>query len=320
MNTLTPDTDDTLPRNTNNRGKVWGPNTWNNYTDDDYDYLVDYLSNNCDDYVLQKEVGKEGTPHIQFCMRYANARTFKSIKNQLPKVHLEKAKNWNAVKNYCNKEDSCVGGKKSKQKRSVKDPLEGKEPKEVQQLIIDMVAEEPDDRTINWVVDVEGNYGKTTVAKHLCIKYPNQVLYLGGKASDIKYGIFKFLQNEKNDLKICIFDFTRSVENFISYQAIEECKNGIFYNTKYESEMCIYDPPHIVIFANFHPDLDKLSLDRWNIIDVSIGLGGPLDCVASSPPVDRVAGGSDRLGSSPTAAVDSEKIITDDHLREYGLL
>ena len=36
-------------------------------------------------------------------------------------------------------------------------------------------------------------------------------------------------------------DFTRDVEEYVSYQAIEAIKNGIFYNTKYESKMITYN-------------------------------------------------------------------------------
>ena len=60
-------------------------------------------------------------------------------------------------------------------------------------------------------------------------------------------------------------DFTRDVEEYVSYQAIEAIKNGIFYNTKYESKMITYNSPHVIIFANFFPDITKLSSDRWVI-------------------------------------------------------
>lgn len=269
MSTIdTVDTLDTTTCNTKGRGRCWGPCTWNNYTEDEFTELQNYLQINCEDFVMQREVGESGTPHIQFCMKYKNARTFKTIKNALPKCHLEKAKNWLAVKNYCSKTDTREGETVSKYFRKVKDPLEGKTLKNWQDYILEICNEEPDDRTINWIVDTEGNAGKTSLAKHLCLKNPNGVLYMGGKASDIKYGVFKFLQNEKNNLKICLFDFTRSIEGYVSYEAIEAIKNGIFYNTKYESEMCLFDPPHIIVFSNWHPEEEKLSLDRWNIIDL----------------------------------------------------
>jgi hypothetical protein len=248
------------------RGRCWGPNTLNNWTELEYSELRDYLQMNCEDFVLQKEVGLNGTPHLQYGMKYKNARTFKAIKKKMPRAHLELAKNWNAVKNYCSKTETRIGDTDVKQHRKVKNPLNGKVLRLWQQELLDMLDSEPDDRTINWVVDIEGNAGKTSLAKSLCIKYPNGVLYMGGKSADIKYGVFKFLQNEKNDLKICIFDFTRSIEGYVSYEAIESIKNGIFFNTKYESEMCLFDPPHIVIFSNWEPELNKLSLDRWNVI------------------------------------------------------
>ena len=37
--------------------------------------------------------------------------------------------------------------------------------------------------------DVKENFS----AIHLCLKYPNQVLYVTGKASDVKYGVSQFI-------------------------------------------------------------------------------------------------------------------------------
>lgn len=265
---MTPDTPDTAPCNTKLRGRCWGPNTWNNYSEEEFKDLTDWLQLNCLDFAAQREIGENGTKHIQFAMKFKNARSFAALKKLFPKVHFEKSRNWEMAKNYCKKIDSRDGDPVIKQHRHVKDPLSGKELYDWQIELLESIKEEPDDRTINWIYDEIGNAGKTSLAKHLCLSYPNECLYMAGKASDIKYGVFKFLQNEKNNLRVCMFDFTRSIEGFISYEAIESIKNGIFYNTKYESEMCLFDPPHIIIFANWFPETEKLSLDRWNIIDL----------------------------------------------------
>lgn len=267
---MTHDTNDTSTCNTKLRGRCWGPNTWNNFSDDDYKNLKNWLQEECIDFVMQKEIGENGTPHIQFCMKFKNARYFNALHKLFPKVHLELSKNFNACKNYCKKTDTSVGDPDQKIIRMVKDPLNNKELYDWQIKLIELIKSEPDDRTINWIYDETGNMGKTTLAKHLCLKYPNEALYISGKSADIKYGVTKFLENEKNNLRICLFDFVRSNENYFSFEAIESIKNGIFYNTKYESTMVLYDPPHVICFSNFLPDTDKLSKDRWNIIDLSI--------------------------------------------------
>lgn len=264
------DTNDTSSRNTNIRARCWGPNTWNNYTAEDLAMLELYLKNECEEGRINPEVGENGTPHLQFCLKFKNARYFAALKKQFPEVHWERSRNWIATLSYCSKIETAVGPTiiHNKRKRTVKDPLEGREMRPIQQEIITITDEEPDDRTIVWVVDPEGGAGKTTLAKHLCINRPREVLYIGGKSSDIKYGITQFLDNPDNHLRIVIIDLTRSLEGFVSYEGLEAVKNGIFYNTKYESQMVVFDNPHVVVFANFAPDESKMSADRWNIIEV----------------------------------------------------
>ncbi len=54
----------------------------------------------------------------------------------------------------------------------------------------------------------------------------------------------------------------------VNYEVIESVKNGIVYNTKYESEMRVYKIPHVIVFSNERPDETKLSHDRWDIIEL----------------------------------------------------
>ena len=55
-------------------------------------------------------------------------------------------------------------------------------------LIQIIYGQKPDRRSIHWFYDKIGCKGKH-LAIHLCLKYPNQVLYVTGKASDVKYGV-----------------------------------------------------------------------------------------------------------------------------------
>lgn len=236
--------------------------TWNSYPEDYEDKLKAY-----EKFVFQKEIGDAGNEHIQFAIYTKNPCRVATIREQLVGAHIEVAKSWGACKNYCQKKDTAVEGTlvSNVKARKVRDPLEGKELRPLQAEILRLLESEPDDRSITWVVDLLGNSGKTTLAKHLCLTRKDTI-YITGKSSDMKFGVSKWL--EKNELSVVLIDLARSQENFVSYQGIEEVKNGIFYNTKYESAMCVFDPPHVVVFANFEPDLEKLSKDRWNIINV----------------------------------------------------
>ena len=88
---------------------------------------------------------------------------------------------------------------------------------------------------------------------------------LSGKATDMKYGIIKY--KEKNGVfpDIIIFDIPRSSQQFVSWAGIEEIKNGMFFSAKYESDMVVFDNPHVICFANEEPDYNKLSKDRWKV-------------------------------------------------------
>lgn len=266
MTDLTQD-DTTTIGNTkiNSRARKW-VFTINNPRDTDDTLLRLLLSKS--KYVYQREQGEEGTQHIQGYCEFINARSFKSMKEILPRAHIEKCRDSDASILYCQKEETRIAGPWGPLViQKIKDPLKDKELKQWQQDIINLLYEEPDERTIHWYYDSNGGAGKTSLAKHLCIKYPNQILYCGGKSTDIKYAISKFIE-EGNYPNMCIFDYTRSMEAYVSYEALETIKNGIFFNNKYESKMILYNSPHVVVFSNFKPELERLSLDRWNIIDI----------------------------------------------------
>ena len=58
------------------------------------------------------------------------------------------------------------------------------------------------------------------------------------------------------------------MEDYVSYGSIEKIKNGYFMCSKYESKPIVRNSPHVFIFANFEPELDALSLDRWHIVNL----------------------------------------------------
>jgi len=271
--TLTQSNTSTIGNTKINRARIW-MFTYNNYTEEDKSKLIGFLSErSVKEYIVNPEVGKNGTPHLQGFVEFKNARMFSSLKKKFDKIHWEVAHNIEAARNYCKKDDTRVGETMiggSKHKPPCKDPLLGKNLYKWQQDVINLCESDPDDRTIHWYWDESGNIGKTSLAKHLCLKHKNEVLFLSGSAKDCKYGVKSFLENPDNKLKIVIFGFPRTVEKFEGmYEALESVKDGIFYNTKYESGMVMYDPPHVICFANWKPQKEKLSKDRWKIMNIN---------------------------------------------------
>jgi hypothetical protein len=55
---------------------------------------------------------------------------------------------------------------------------------------------------------------------------------------------------------------------YIQYDFLEEVKNGYVFSKKYESEVKIYAPIHVVVNINKEPDRTKLSPDRYHVINI----------------------------------------------------
>lgn len=220
------------------------------------------------EWIYQWEEGENKTIHIQGFIRFKNARHFNAVKTLIGhNAHIEKCRHVQASIEYCQKQDTRIKGPFSKGIaiiRPLRSPLENKELRPFQRVICNMIDQEPDDRSIVWICDPEGKGGKTTLAKHLCINHPHETLFVQGKTNDIKHAMVDFIKKH-GSVKTCIFGFPRTYEEFVSYDAIESIKDGIFFSGKYESSMVMYNPPHVFIFANFLPDTTKLSQDRWVI-------------------------------------------------------
>lgn len=217
-----------------------------------------------DQYAFQEETGANGTPHLQGCIRFEHQKTFTAMKELMPTAHIEKCKNWKQAVLYCQKEDTRTGKcytKGVKRKVKIIDPIT--KYSDWQQEVVDIIEGPVNPREVIWIVDTVGGKGKTSLAKHLVLT--RNALVVSGKASDIKYGVAQRIERD-GYVDIVVLDIPRTNEGYVSYQAIEKIKDGLFFTTKYESDMCAFNSPHLIVFSNFHPDESKISQDRWRII------------------------------------------------------
>lgn len=130
-----------------------------------------------------------------------------------------------------------------------------------QQYVKDLVASDPDSRSVNWFVDPVGGQGKTLMAKYL-VQHYDAFYCTGGKHQDILHAY--------NNQRVIIFDFTRDKADLVAYSVIEMLKNGIFFSGKYNSTTKTRPTDaHVIVFSNFEPDTSKLSQDRWRIKHLS---------------------------------------------------
>lgn len=207
-------------------------------------------------FIFQGEQGESGYKHWQGCFTLKIKERFTTVKNHLPhSTHLEPIKNWWQSIKYCSKKETRIEGPYDENSVFVK-IIKNLRP--WQKKIIDIISEEPNDRTIHWVYDQEGNNGKTVLCKYMAQKHKAEI-FNNACNKDIAYAL-------SEEPKICLFDFSRSLEEYVNYGVLESVKNGLIFSGKYESRTKIFNPPHVIIFANFEPDLSKMSKDRWNII------------------------------------------------------
>jgi hypothetical protein len=233
--------------------------TLNNYNKED---IIEISSNSSiKRYVFQEETGENGTPHLQGYIEFIKkVRPISVIKYTT--IHWEKCRNIKASIAYCSKEDTRTG----KIYTNIKIPKKIKIIENLydwQSHIVDLIKKEPDDRTIHWFWESQGNKGKSALCKYLVVKH--DAVIVSGKGSDVKYMIVKYHEKHGVYPEIIIYDIPRTIENYISYTAIEEIKNGLFASSKYECEMVVMNSPHIICFANFEPNYSSMSLDRWKV-------------------------------------------------------
>ena len=84
--------------------------TWNNYTATDYDRLLWWFTTDKTViyYVVGREVGKSGTPHLQGQVCFKNARHITALKKFSPKIHWEPTIKLDKSIEYCKKDGQFV--------------------------------------------------------------------------------------------------------------------------------------------------------------------------------------------------------------------
>lgn len=229
--------------------------TFNNYEDSDMDLLDQLFRHECEWFVFQEEKGEEGTPHLQGTLKLKKRVRLSYLKKLHGSIHWEATK---AVKSsivYCTKE-ATRNGKIISYGIQVKRPVKVYEPRGWQLEIIDIIKEEPDDRSIYWYWEPKGNLGKTQICKYL-IKHKLAFL-MDGLKKDMACAI----KDHINELNAIVINLCRSEGNDLSYSGLESIKDGLIFNTKYQSGGLIFNSPHVFVFANSPPQCGMLSKDR----------------------------------------------------------
>lgn len=237
-----------------NASKFWCF-TLNNYDGSNIQVLEEELENH--KYVFVEEIGKKGTPHLQGFVQFSTkVRPLEKV--SIKGIHWEKCKG-TYVQNikYCTKTEG-----KRWTNMELKAPIIDYfffEYKIWQKEILEIISKPVNNRKIYWYWEEKGGVGKSIFTRHLVIK--KLATYVCGKRDDMKLILAEKL--EKEDIHCLIIDIPRNQGNNISYTFIEEIQNGMFSSGKYESKNVLFNVPHVIVFANFPPEMEKMSEDRW---------------------------------------------------------
>lgn len=115
------------------------------------------------------------------------------------------------------------------------------------------------ERNVLWIVDAVGNKGKSYLSNYLAINYGYLLLDGTTKIQD-------FAMLFCDTFKGAVFDVARSAILFFQYEVLEALKNGYLCTGKYSGKTWRFNPFHVVVFSNHHPNYEKLSLDRWDVL------------------------------------------------------
>lgn len=116
--------------------------------------------------------------------------------------------------------------------------------------------ERQDDRKITWVCDYAGGKGKSWFGKWLRVNKCAERMKLSQKAVNFMYKGSEYVY----------INITRTMEEFVSYGALEDLKDGDMVSDKYQGRSDLFASPKLIVFANFYPNVDACTCDRWDII------------------------------------------------------
>lgn len=207
------------------------------------------------------EVGENETPHIQGYVEFPVKVRPAGYKGMPKEIHWEKCKGTRAdnVK-YCTKDG--VEGKQG----NLKVPRELTFPemnKAWEKDVLKIIETVPDDRSIYWYYG-GGNIGKTTFTKYLVTKHG--AVIVSGKGADVRNAICTYLKDTGEFPELVVFPIPKSFNtDYLSYEALENIKDMLFYSGKYEGGQVCGPCPHLFVFANEPPDESRMMKDRWKI-------------------------------------------------------
>ncbi len=122
-----------------------------------------------------------------------------------------------------------------------------------------------DPRKIIFVVDPQGNKGKSWFARYYLWLHPDDTQIIQpGKRNDMAFVI-------ETTTRVLFMDAPRAKQGeFLQYDFLEQIKDGMVSSYKYTCvNKCFPHKVHVVVMMNQDPDMTKLSTDRYVLINLN---------------------------------------------------
>ncbi|AXH77888.1 MAG: putative viral replication protein [Tethyvirus abatis] len=143
--------------------------------------------------------------------------------------------------------------------RAERPQLRSGELREWQQLLDDTLSQDTDDRSILFYIDEDGGKGKTWFQQYYLSKEKSSQLLTIGKRDDLAHAI-------DETARVVMFNVPRGGNEYLQYTILEQLKDRMVFSPKYNSRLkLMVQTPHVVVFMNEHPDMTKMSADRYVI-------------------------------------------------------
>lgn len=247
------------------------------FTKDD---LVTWCQSNCKKYTFQLEEGDSGYKHwqgrislIKKRQQHVLLKLFTINDKQPNYLQPTTNKEYQGPMFYAMKEDTRLEGPFTDSYTVTNNNFIPSHLKNIvlypwQQYVIDS-KKNKNSRQINLIYDTSGNIGKSTLASigellHNGIDVP--------PINDFKELIALLcnicMDTNNRDPGLIFIDMPRAQKKdqlYGLYSAIEQIKKGKLYDCRHHYKSWWIESPQIWVFSNTLPDLNYLSIDRWNI-------------------------------------------------------
>lgn len=157
-------------------------------------------------------------------------------------------------------------------KLSTPGKLENFEPNQWQRFLRGLLDKPADNRTIYWVYDLRGSNGKTTFGRWIASE--TSCYFTGVARADRNYHSY-------DGETTVIYDVPRHGDEQpgelggkgvgFPYPQLEKFKDGHLPAGMFGTAPKHFPSPHVVVLANFEPDFSRLTIDRWVLLDLSVG-------------------------------------------------